>query len=105
MKKEGKIIGKLLFIIFIVFVLLYFKDDIKSFINTHLSKNVDKNIENNINDSSEDDTDTISEYFAKGMIEKDYEELLSKKDNYIKSNGKYNYVEYSFEKKLHYYEI
>ena len=59
-------------------------------------------ITNNIESDHSTAIDTI---FADGINIDNYKSILNQKPNYLKKSGKYSYIDYNFENKLHYSEI
>ena len=59
----------------------------------------------NITTRSEEDTESVDYYFMEGMKTSDFKDVLLEKNNYVNSKGKYNKVEYDFEKVLSYSDI
>src|SRR5574344_1877064 len=100
-KKKMKFRGKVLFVVIIMFLLLFYKNKIKEFL-------VDNNIVSekvyDIIDTSESDPEVLEKVFATGMSVEDIKSLYDQKENYIKSTHDYSKVEYDFEEKLHYSE-
>lgn len=101
-KKKMKFRGKVLFVVIIMFLLLFYKNKIKEFL-------VDNNIVSekvyDIIDTSESDPEVLEKVFATGMSVEDIKSLYDQKENYIKSTHDYSKVEYDFEEKLHYSDI
>lgn len=121
--------GKLFFLVIAVIIALIIfsitgnvndKYNIKnkySELNSEESTNNSSNTNNNlkdknyfdyseyITDTEESDNDVINTTFASGLPLDTYKSLITKKLNYVKSNGKYEKFTYDFENKLHYTEI
>ena len=105
LKKKFKLL--LFFICFIIVFIVVVKN---LFDNNNNSNNNDNNVDvkknYNIVDSIEEDHDSaIDTIFADGMNIDSYKSILDQKSNYIKKNGKYSYIDYDFDNKLHYSEI
>ena len=58
-----------------------------------------------ITDDYETDSEEIKEYFLNGLSKTDMMDILEKKSDYVKKSGKYQMIEYNFERKLHYEDI
>lgn len=105
LKKKFKLL--LFFICFIIVIIVVVKN---LFNNKNNSNNNDNNVDvkknYNIVDSIEDDHDSaIDTIFADGMNIDSYKSILDQKSNYIKKNGKYSYIDYNFDSKLHYSDL
>ncbi len=101
---------KLVFSIIIIAICYLFISKVYNYFKNNGQEESQNNkieaIEFEIIDSSESDYDIINEYFASGMDVNDFKNILSHKANYVeKSTHEYGYIEYNFEKKLHYSEI
>lgn len=72
---------------------------------TKSPKPIKSNYVANITDTSEQNSDIVKEYFVKGMTTEDYKKTIEKTDNYLDINGKYEQINYNFEKDYHYYEL
>lgn len=113
--KFGEIVILLLIIILVFIVSKLFKKDIPDtkIINDYdnlnnMESNMDSknNIDNKyITNNYESDFEIVNTYFADGMKLDDYNKLLNKKENIVKSTGKYKRIDYDFDRKLHYSEI
>lgn len=110
-KKRRRLKKKYRIILFFICVFLVLFIVIKTFFKKDESNNVVKNPNSNnykslITDSIESDHDSaIDTIFTNGMNIESYKAILDQKANYMKSNGKYNYIDYDFDSKLHYSEI
>ena len=125
LSKAGKIYISIIVLIIGLLVLslvkkLLINDDIKDSNNdnNNVSDIIDE-IDNNDNNvveeidksldfivsTKESDSDIIKEIFADGMNLSDFKKVYNQKENYVSENGKYKYIEYDFDKKLHYSEI
>ena len=110
-KKRRRLKKKYRIILFFICVFLVLFIVIKTFFKKDESNNVVKNPNSNnykslITDSIESDHDSaIDTIFANGMNIESYKAIADQKANYMKSNGKYNYIDYDFDSKLHYNEI
>jgi len=104
-RKRLKPLVKLIFFILVLTIVLIF-------VYKSLKKE-DDNIKNeekytlkfDIVDKKEEDEENIEKTFEEGMSVNDFKKILLQKENYIKSNDKYNQVLYDFDRKLHYSEI
>lgn len=65
---------------------------------------VDKSLDY-IVDTSESDDDIIREKFAKGMNLESFISVCNREYNYVDKIGSYSYINYDFDKKLHYSDI
>lgn len=104
MKKKRKLKKsiKLFFIVlFILFIFILFNDDEDI---SNFKEVINKPIYD-ITSNSESDTEVLKDIFADGMNVDNYKKIFSFKPEYIKDNGKYELINYDFEKKLHYYEL
>ena len=50
----------------------------------------------------ESDSDIIKEIFADGMNLNEFKKVYNQEENYISENDKYKYIDYDFDRKLHY---
>ena len=110
MAKKKKIKKRLFknIIFFVIFICVIFL-----IVNKLFRKNGDDYIKDdekytldfNIVDKIEADSDSIEEIFEDGMSISDFKNILLQKENYIEKNGKYNLINYDFDRKLHYSEI
>ncbi len=55
--------------------------------------------------TSESDSDVIDTIFMEGLSEKEYKSILDYKPTLIESNNKYSFVNYDFERMMHYSEL
>lgn len=112
-RRKLNTLGKLLLITLILIVVIII-------INNTILKKDDNNLNNkqnnnesnkditelyNVTNNRESDFDIIDTVFEDGMKTEDYINILSQKQNYIKSSGNYNNIDYNFDRKLHYSEI
>ncbi len=95
-KKLKKEIKLLLIIVCIISLIIIFKKE-KSV--------VIQEVNYEITNESESDKEIIDTIFAEGMNVNDYKKLFEFVPEKINSNGKYNKINYEFEKSLHYSEI
>lgn len=65
---------------------------------------VDKSLDY-IVDTSESDDDIIKEKFSKGMNLESFISVCNREYNYVDKIGSYSYINYDFDKKLHYSDI
>ena len=92
-----------LFINLLIGIINFFKkedDPIKQVIN-----NKTNSLKINIVDSSESDSDNIDTIFMDGMSLSDFNDILNHKTTKLNSSVSYSYINYDFEKKLHYSEL
>ena len=121
--KAGKIYISIMVLVLLLILCLIFKN---------LFNNVDSNNDNNNNNldnnndkttdvvdkveeidkslefivsTKESDSDIIKEIFADGMNLQEFKKVYNRKENYISENGQYKYIEYDFDRKLHYSDI
>ena len=112
-RKKRRLKRKYRIILFFICVFLALFIVIKTFFGKDESS--DNNNNNNINtidyktfitDSIESDHESsIDTIFADGMNIDSYKSVLDKKENYLNKEGKYSYIDYNFDTKLHYSEI
>ena len=112
-RKKRRLKRKYRIILFFICVFLVLFIVIKTFFGKDESS--DNNNNNNINtidyktfitDSIESDHESsIDTIFADGMNIDSYKSVLDKKENYLNKEGKYSYIDYNFDTKLHYSEI
>ena len=69
------------------------------------SKKVYKDYSDYITNKSESDKQVINSYFSEGMSLEDYKSIIDRKSVIVHSNGKYNKIDYDFDRKLHYSDI
>jgi g-D-glutamyl-meso-diaminopimelate peptidase len=69
------------------------------------SKKVYKDYSDYITSKSESDKQVINSYFSEGMSLEDYKSIIDRKSIVVNSNGKYNKIDYDFDRKLHYSDI
>lgn len=110
-KKKRKLKRKYRIILFFICIFLVLFIVIKTFFKKEESNNAVKNQSSNnykslITDNIESDHDSaIDTIFADGMNIDNYKSVLNKKENYLNKTGKYSYIDYNFDTKLHYSEI
>lgn len=107
LKKKFKLL--LFFIIAFIIIFIVYKNFFTSSNNDESNNNSDSNTSKknyDITDNIESDHDSaIDTIFANGMNIESYKAVVDQNTNYIKSNAKYNYIDYDFDSKLHYSEI
>ena len=98
----------ILYLIYNIIFNIFIKDDNKQeqiIPNNKESNNTSYKIDFNITYESEEDTDIIDTVFMDGMNLNDFESILKLSPKKVNSSSKYNYVDYNFDNKLHYYEL
>ena len=104
--KKRKRLFKLVLFFVILFVVINYLCNIFDKNGDDVIKNNKKYTLNfNIIDKSESDSDSIEKIFEDGMSKNDFEGILLQEEKYIKKNGKYNLINYDFDRKLHYSEL
>ena len=110
--KAGKIYLFILFIILFLFIIIFIKSSFKKE-ETYLGNSdntkepfqiIDKSLDFIIN-SSENDSNIVEEFFTDGMNLDDFKDICNQEENFISMNNSYNYIDYDFDRKLHYSDI
>lgn len=94
-------------IIYLVYYIIFniFLVDDNDIDNNSNNPSTSYKIDFEITNNSEEDSDIINTKFMDGMSLSDFESILNLNPNKVKSDSVYNFINYNFENKLHYYEL
>ena len=70
-----------------------------------VTKKVYKDYSEYITNYSESDKEVINSYFSEGMKLSDYKNIIDRKSKVVNNSGKYETINYDFDRKLHYSDI